>query len=85
MRIKTRYTNLYSSDASISLPDEIHVTKTGAVACHASSGDVAYPSLAALCEAYKLEYVPAFQLWLQARQACKPAQEARRRALSDGQ
>jgi hypothetical protein len=42
-----------SSDPTITTPDEIHVYPDGsALACHASSGDVGYDSLADLEAAY---------------------------------
>lgn len=49
-------TDLQSADESISLPTEIRVgLGRFAVACHADSGDQWYPSLSALCDAYRLD------------------------------
>jgi hypothetical protein len=52
----TDLTFIRSRDGSITLPTEIHERADGSwVACHADSGDVEYPHLPALCEAYKID------------------------------
>ena len=47
-------TNLFSSNDSILLPNEITVTDEGATAHHADQGDYEFESLDALCVEYGL-------------------------------
>lgn len=51
-----RTAKLVSADPTITVPDEVHLFQSGrAVACHADHGDVEYPTLDRLAEAYRLD------------------------------
>lgn len=56
MRIDTSH--LATADSTIILPTAVHMLDDGrAIACHADSGDVEYPSLTALEAAYQIEVI----------------------------
>lgn len=80
MMIKlNQHEEVTSGDETITLPDEIHLVGGKAHARHADSDDVIYPSLEALCAAYKLDpeavRTALFYSLLRKHDACGPAME----------